>query len=235
LESQTRAATPPRPITAREKKFREQTAEGGLALSRRAAKQLLCGTTLRSWAQASLGYAADHRTKLPNRGPEANAFISPNIVGSGFRSRVDGYGLKQVSGFCPEGVISKDRQAQVYSAWGGTMGYSYYAYLINPPQPRSPRTTLDDQDQAGRQSLLFGDVHRYGAGLIPIHTNHPTPGRRIYAYSSGLGWDLLCSISRGINNAYIDGHVEWIEFSQLNTAIYSQAAGDGSASYHWKK
>lgn len=160
--------------------------------------------------------------------------LYPNIVGLAFRSPLEQYGLNKASNFCPEGAVPTEQQAAFYAVFGGAMGYAYYAYLSNgTPGPRSPRTLNDARDNANRPSLLFSDVSRYFSTGVPVHTNHPDPSQPINVLDTGLGWNLHVAQSRGINNGYLDGHVEWIAFNRLDLAVYYITPYDHS--YHWKR
>src|SRR5438094_699104 len=102
-----------------------------LKQARRAALLVQCSATVRSWCQAALIYSTDQRDNLPAR----SATAYPNLVGAQFRTQLQGYGLNQTSGFCPEGMIPADQQAFAFTVYGGAMGYTYYPYLPTGSAP----------------------------------------------------------------------------------------------------
>ena len=205
-----------------------------------AARQTQCMNNIRSWTLAALMYAGENREVLPARGPENTAFWFPNIVGSGFRALLLGYGLKETSAFCPETPVPFQSQQLFFTAWGGAMGYTYYGSTLNDPWgfgPRRPQTLKDVYDEAGRPSVLFADVNRFWAGSgpgTPFHTDHPDPSKPFVLTDSGLGFFLRSGIPRGLNISYLDGHVEWVRFDQLNFSI-RYVSGGTDYSYYWPK
>jgi len=198
------------------------------------AKQTQCMNNIRNWALASLMYAGENDGWLPPRGPEVQAINAPNCGGSAFRPLLEGYGLKQTSSFCPEGAVRPEAQTSVYSIYGGCMGYAYFGYLPGVG-PRMPQKLTDTHDQAGRPSLLFADINRMWSPADPLHTNHRTPSKPVYAIPTEFGWLILdCGIPRGVNNAYIDGHVEWLPFERWDLNTYWQSTY-ADFNFHWAK
>jgi len=179
--------------------------------------------------------------------------IFPNVVGAHFQAELEPYGLKAPSAFCPEGAVPSAFKAAFYANSGGAIAYSYFGYLTytsravwgagvtSTNSPRSPRTTRDEFDQYYSPSVLFSDVNRYTtttptAAGSPIHTNHHEPNGPRTRYLSTAGFYYELSYSRGINNGYLDGHVEWITQQRLNLnrSFYS-GAGTTNYSFHWPK
>ncbi len=199
------------------------------------AKQVQCMNNLRNWTLASLMYAGENAGWLPARELAAPALYAPNVVGAAFRGQIEPYGLKETSNFCPEGAVRPQDQSQCYPMYGGSMGYMYYAYLVGSAGPRTPQKINDTQDQNGRPSLLFADINRMWSPTDPLHTNHRNPSKPVTVIPTEFLWlQLYCGIPRGLNNAYLDGHVEWIRFEQLDQAVYFQSIY-GDYSYHWPK
>ena len=93
-----------------------------------------------------------------------------------------------------------------------------------------------------KPSVLLGDVSRYGRFAVPDEpymTNHHdtgTPPGELTFHNAWHTGNRVQHTSHGINVGYVDGHVRWINWGDVDlTRSYGGGLGEAAFSHHWPR
>ncbi len=206
-----------------------------LGKSREATKRVVCGTRLYQWGVMCTAFADQNNGNLPDIG--ASPLESYQYNAPLARRLLEGYGLVQELAFCTDGFAPAGAMTSEYQSNGAAFwGYSYFPNRdtrdgldwTRVPLRQSRSTVKGTSDQW----IIAADIcagHNVTA-WTPwrpwkfTHANHPNPmkpeGAHLYE-----GRQMF--IPYGVNNCYYDGHVQWIDFDNLDM-------GKHYVHSHWK-
>ena len=200
-------------------------------------------------------YADNNGARLPYRGLGQ---CYPNYVFSdghkndaaSFPRITDSYGASVDISHCPYDVGISDVQ---YKAWFEGNSIFNYAYLPelggfgklqmgNPPTYNHRLYKITDlMDYQGDMRILMADNNMWRVGgysnpVTPYYTSHFEYGSQTLTEtsmgsSSDVAYTHIAGIPEGSNIGYIDGHVGWIRWENMD---HSKFVGYVYSSYFWE-
>ncbi len=205
-----------------------------LAKAKEKAKKAVCSNNIKQLSLASIMEADDNQSRFANDGHEA-----PYYIGSGFRkTMVNNLKVQRESFYCPSndswnkadntfwyftsGVNQNDPSVVGYNYYTGYPDFNALAnvgkyYPGNGALPGGdnlrahvPIFAMKSTDRA-YYKLLWGDLNRKYVGSW-LRSNDPLDPNTRGANHFEKG------IPVGANEGYVDGHVEWVNFSEFSTA-----------------
>ena len=203
--------------------------------SKEHARRILCANQLRQSAIMCVSFSDNNKEKFPDIGSTSLEIYQYNAPLA--RQQLGPHGLIREIAFCPDGFAPKDTQdAEFDSAGFGWWGYSYFPNRDTRDGFDGSRVPLNKLNNripgTGDDWILIADVSagHNEIGWTPTrpwawtHANHGNParpeGRHLYT-----GQQMYLPF--GLNNAYYDTHVRWINFDNLDmTKHYVHS--------HWK-
>ena len=221
--------------------------------------RVACANNLRNWTQILTMYANDSERYFPLRGswvaPIFGMSTYPNYVYGSyvktFPETVVPYGANASIYYCPYNVgISPE----TYRDWFKAGFFSGYAYIpglagsagkYSGPAKYLLRIT-QSKDVDGKMSILMADNNLwtrsgwYNNPGLPFFTSHFAPNSpRIKINRIGGGGfkepgyhvGHVAGIPEGSNIGYIDGHIGWTLWKEMNTSKYH---GYVYSAYYWK-
>lgn len=208
-----------------------------LTRARQAAENVQCMSNLRQLVLGTLMYCEDARGFLPNsRGYDAGNPSSvdqwyPMLAGTfggTWPSTVyvphPGFGAAKSLYFCPSNASPRQSGTAGWTNYGYNTNFVYYEY--NGTSWQGAKRT-----QVKADVIAFVDSYR-PATDYGLQTYYAEPGSR---FSSA--WLFTFPVHRaGVNAAFLDGHVDWINLSNRPGAAPQAAGsdcGDMKATYFW--
>ena len=216
-----------------------------------------CMNNLRNWTQIMAIYAGDNNSFLPDRGlqsyPNYVFSTTPGLPHSAnFPGNTVAYGGNPSIYSCPYNVGISNATIEAWFKTGLFSGYAYWGGTINgsagkmSSAAQQVRRITQIYDTGGDMNILITDNNMwtysgwYSTPALPVFTSHfrlnspRMPRTRI----GGGGfkepkYDVghVAGIPEGANVGYIDGHVKWIQWSNMNQHKYF---GYAYSSYFWE-
>ena len=199
-----------------------------LQRARRIARQVVCAANLHAYGRAIISYALENADRLPDqRGGDTETFW---VDAPHTRALLEPYGLSTGMAFCADWYCEEDPVANYQSGGHAKWGYSYFPYHHCRGRAGAdllwglwtPEKLTDDLIfWSSDPWVLIADINtgHNAAAWTPFrpwryrHGNHPD-------FSRPEGYDMYTGVQRylsyGLNNCYVDGHVEWIDFDELD-------------------
>jgi prepilin-type N-terminal cleavage/methylation domain-containing protein len=199
-----------------------------LGKARESAKRVQCGSNLRSFAQCSSFYAADENDALPLNYSGTDPAIQQNTNYTMDYLRTNGtpsdrgvwmslypkYMKDHRLLACPTINLRINQPADwMWGIYRGYGEYNYYAafQFTSGVKKEIPDTTTfwSDPNNCPARLEIAKKISDSGGALLIAD--------RVFtwAFDSNHGWAVPGLIPVGANEAYVDGHVEWLTGSKL--------------------
>ena len=226
-----------------------------LRLAKNQALKISCASNLKQWTNIMTLYANDNNYFLPYRG--STSYPNSTVAGGVPRNAIfplnaKSYGANVDISHCPYDVgISEERYKNFfndgplfnYALTIGLAGFGKYKAPIQTPYKNMLWRITQTHDKDGEMSVLIGDNNlwsvngaAYQTPLLPVYTSHfrtnsPIFTSDIIIWVNNPFYRHKTGFPEGSNVGYIDGHVKWIQWKEMNTNKYH---GYVRSTYLWK-
>jgi prepilin-type N-terminal cleavage/methylation domain-containing protein len=200
-----------------------------LGAARASAIRVKCKANGRSQGQMTIAWAVDDKGILPNlNGADARPYWIPKVQRD---KAVESYGLVPEMVYCPANTDEwfPDKYWDDFDGWNSIWGYFYLGNnpslnkKTSPPKPGQQQGTVyfaDEKDiwfhvtmdDDAQYDLIWTDLTRALGGQF---INGGTKGANHLEAGTMNSDGTIPGGNGGSNHTFIDGHVEWIQQSDL--------------------